>query len=41
MDAGPSYSYQHDLKNALPFKMEGKQTCMVHTYIPLLCTFGN
>jgi len=41
MDAGPSYRYQHDLKYALPFSMEGKQICMVHTYFLLLCPSGS
>ncbi|BAU54793.1 hypothetical protein MgSA37_02971 [Mucilaginibacter gotjawali] len=41
MDAGPSCSYQHDVKNALPLKMEGKQTCMVYAYTLLLCTSGS
>ncbi len=38
MDAGPSCSYQHDVKNALPLKMEGKQKCMVSTNNLLFCT---
>jgi hypothetical protein len=38
MDAGPSYSYQHDLKYAHLVNGEGKQICMVRTYCFLLCT---
>ena len=41
MDAGPSYSYQHDLKNAIPVITEGKQMCMVRPYYLLLCNYGN
>jgi len=41
MDAGPSYSYQHDLKNAIPLHMEGKQICMVYANILLLCSPGS
>ncbi len=37
MDAGPSYSYQHDLKNVKLFISMGKQICMVQAHYPLLC----
>jgi len=38
MDAGPSYSYQHDLKYATPYPREGKEVCLVQKYHLLLCT---
>jgi len=36
MDTGPSYSYQHDLKNTLLFNRKGKQICLVQTVLHLL-----
>lgn len=38
MDAGPSYSYQHDLKIANLVAGKGKQMCLVHLCQLLLCT---
>ncbi|HEY5327066.1 MAG TPA: hypothetical protein VIJ27_08700 [Mucilaginibacter sp.] len=38
MDAGPSYSYQHDLKYANLDTRKGKQLCLVQKCHLLLCT---
>jgi hypothetical protein len=37
MDAGPSYSYQRDLKNAYPVWRKGDGICMVQTCHLLHC----
>ncbi len=39
MDAGPSYSYQHEIKCAKLLVEKDKQACMLHTYNPMFCTY--